>query len=262
MGVQYRRDNLSMLERSIDSVLCQTYCELELIICERGSTAHAKQLLKSYCETDSRVKLIDGETAKSFSEQLNMCIAQAKGDFIARMDDDDYSYPERFERQLNYLYKNPEAAFVGCNVKLMQDGADAGFQRFPENPQVKDFLFSMPFIHPSLVFRKQALEAVGGYSELDRCERCEDYDLLLRLYEKGYFGANLQTEYFIYTLPPNGVTSRSFRDRVNETKTRFARYKALKLLPIALPYALKPLAVWLVPSRALALLKRKIVIKK
>lgn len=255
MGVKYTRPETDTLKRSIDSVLNQTYENIEFIICERGSTAEAKALLSSYAGRDGRVVLLDGSAAGSFSEQLNIAIGRASGGLIARMDDDDYSFPERFRRQAEYLRAHDDIAFVGCNVRLVQDGNDAGAQRFPERPSARDFLFSMPYIHPAIIFRKRALDAVGGYSTLGRCSRCEDYDLLLRLYEKGFVGANIQEPLFAYTLPAGGKTTRNFRDRINEMKTRFVRFRALGLMPGAFVYAIKPMAVWLMPSGLLAAMK-------
>ena len=211
MGIKYCRPELDTLRRSLDSILAQTYAEFELLICERGSSHLAKELLADYASRDPRVRVIDGSGA----------------------------------------------ACVGCNVRLIQDGGDVGAQCFPENPQVRDFLFSMPFIHPALIFRREALEAAGGYSTLPRCDRCEDYDLLLRLYEMGYSGANMQEFLFRYSLPHNGISTRTLRDRTNEVRTRWARFSALGLLPKALPYALKPWAVWLVPRNTLRRLKEK-----
>ena len=154
MGIKYCRPELDTLRRSLDSILAQTYAEFELLICERGSSHLAKELLADYASRDPRVRVIDGSGAGSFSEQLNICLGQSRGAWIARMDDDDYSEPERFEKQLAYLRTHGGTAFVGCNVRLIQDGGDVGAQCFPENPQVRDFLFSMPFIHPALIFRR------------------------------------------------------------------------------------------------------------
>lgn len=257
MGVMYRRQELDTLRRAVDSILCQTHGALELIICEKGSSEAAKQLLREYADADSRVRLIDGTAAENFSAQLNMCIQAAGGRWIARMDDDDMSFPERLEKQLAFLKAHEEFGFVGCNVRLIQDGEDIGAQRFPEAPTVKDFLFSMPFIHPTLMFRRDVLDAVQCYSVLPRCNRCEDYDILMRLYGKGICGANMDKEYFAYTLPSQGITNRSFGDRVNEMKTRFACFGQLGLMPKAFPYAVKPLVLWFMPKRLLAKLKRK-----
>ena len=255
MGVKYNRKELDTLKRSIDSVLAQTYSRFELIICERGSSVKARKLLETYACSDSRVTIIDGSGTNSFSEQLNMCLKQSKGVWIARMDDDDFSFPERFEKQMAYLKAHKEIAFVGCNTKLVQDGEAAGVWKFPEQPQIRDFLFSMPFVHPTLMFRRNSLEAVDGYSTLPYCERCEDYDLLLRLYEKGFYGANMQEILFAYTLPHNGITTRTFRDRINESKMRYARFRALGLLPGASFYVVKPLAVGLIPAHLLKAMK-------
>lgn len=257
MGIKYVRDELNTLCRSIDSILEQTHTELELIICERGSSGPAKEKLAEYAAADSRIKLIDGTAAGSFSEQLNICLEHSSGKWIARMDDDDYSFVQRLEKQLEYLMTHTDISFVGCNVELIQDGKEAGAQLFPERPQARDFLFNMPYIHPALMFKREALEAANGYSTLARCERCEDYDLLLRLYEKGYCGANMQEILFAYSLPANGRTSRNLKDRINEMKTRYSRFKALGLLPRSILYVIKPLAVWLIPSGLLAALKAK-----
>lgn len=257
MGVKYCRDELDTLRRAMDSVLCQTHTALEFIICEKNSTEAAKLLLQNYADNDRRVRLIDGSAAQNFSAQLNMCLNAARGEWIARMDDDDFSFPQRLEMQLSFLKSHEQFGFVGCNVGLVQDGREIGVQRFPQEPQVKDFLFSMPFIHPALMFRRSVLDDVQGYSELPRCNRCEDYDMLLRLYGKGIRGANIQTVYFSYSLPPLGITNRSFRDRVNEMKTRYCCFRQLGLLPKALPYVVKPVILWFMPKRLLARLKQK-----
>lgn len=111
--------------------------------------------------------------------------------------------------------------------------------------------------HPALIFRREALEAAGGYSTLPRCDRCEDYDLLLRLYEMGYSGANMQEFLFRYSLAAQRDIHAHPARQDDEVRTRWARFSALGLLPKALPYALKPWAVWLVPRNTLRRLKEK-----
>ena len=257
MGVRYRREDTMLLKRAIDSILSQNLDDFEFIICERESTSDAKKLLSDYAESDKRVILIDGNECNSFAEQLNKCLSVANGRFIARMDDDDYSFPMRFQAQVEFLESHHEYAFVGCQCLLECDGKVVGKTSFPKEPESKDFLFSQPYIHPALMFLREAIDAAGGYSLLPRCVRCEDYDLLLRLYELGFKGINLQEPYFQYTFPHNFITSRSLRDRLNETKTRFVRFKALGLMPKAFIYAIKPLIVALIPPKMLAKLKSR-----
>ena len=81
------------------------------------------------------------------------------------MDDDDISHPDRLQKQLAYLEQHPEIDFLGCNVNQIMDGRDLGVRCLPERPAVRDFLFTMPYVHPALLFRRDVLENVGGYRE-------------------------------------------------------------------------------------------------
>ena len=256
MGVRYRREDLSLLERSIRSIQAQTYSHWELLICERDSTPAAKERLDRFEQEDPRIQILDGGDRAGLRGQLNQCLKVAKGDWIARMDDDDVSAPDRLSVQMAYLQEHSEAAFVGCVAKLERDGNPAGMRRLPEKPTVRDFLFVQPFLHPTLLFRREVLEVVGGYCEETRCLGCEDYDLLLRLYERGLVGANIQEPLFTYTLPPLGSKKLTMALRWNEVRTRYVRFKSLGLLPGALPYVVKPVAVGLIPEHALEKLKR------
>ncbi|WRS27298.1 glycosyltransferase [Oscillospiraceae bacterium MB08-C2-2] len=243
------------MERSVRSILKQTYSHFEFLICQYNSTTSACELLESLQKEDGRIRLIDGTSADTLAQKLNRCLKEAKGTLIARQDDDDYSQPARLERQVYYLSNNPGIAFVGCEVRLMQGKRIVGMYRFPERPIVRDFLFTQPFIHPTLVFYKNVLNAVDGYCEENRCDGCEDYDLLLRLYERGYMGANIQHPYFIYTIPDKGKTNGTIHRRINEMKTRFVLFRRMGLLPKAFPYVCKPVLVGLIPSVLLDRLK-------
>lgn len=248
MGIRYLRNDLMLLDRSIRSILDQTYQHFEFLICENGSTPAASRLLQQYAEQDCRIRLIAGSGLDRLAQKLNRCLKYSRGMWIARMDDDDYSSPERFERQIRWLSAHPNIAFTGCFVELEQDNSLIGVRKLPEFPKVKDFLFAQPFIHPALLFRREVLDVVGGYCEKTGCAGCEDYDLLLRLYEKGYAGANIQEPLFRYTLPPKGTCNRTMGMRVNEVRTRFARFQSLGLLPQYFPYVVKPIIVGLIPQ--------------
>lgn len=258
MGVYYRRSEVSLLTRSVNSILSQSVADLELLICDDGSNEDSRQWLDDAAKRDSRIRLIRKGTVFDLASKLNLCLTEAKGRWIARMDDDDYARPQRFERQLAYLEDNPQITFVGCNVNLVCDGEIVGRRTFVEYPQVQDFYFKQPFIHPSLTFKREELAAVGGYSEDKRQQLCEDYDLLLRLYGAGYRGANLQEILLDYTVPATAKGSRKMKHRWNEAVTRYQRFKELGVLPGALPYVVKPLAVGLLPEFVLKRLKKNL----
>ena len=257
MGTLYRREDTALLRRAVDSILTQSFGDLELLVCDDGSSAEAAALLDGAAQRDPRVRLIRPGGVYPLPHKLNACLRAARGAYIARMDDDDLSRPDRLEKQLAYLRAHPDIAFAGCNVELLRGGQPAGQWRFPEFPGVEDFFMRQPYVHPALLFRREALEAVGGYSEDKRQLLCEDYDLLLRLYEKGLRGANLQDCLLDYTLPETARGSRRMRHRWNEAVTRYQRFRALGKLPGALPYVVKPLAVGLLPEGILRQIKRK-----
>ena len=257
MGVLYPSEDVKRLDRAICSVLRQTYSGFELLICDDGSSVSAKNLLDSYATRDNRVRLIRGIKDTSLSAKLNACIKASTGEYLARMDDDDECYPERLEKQLDYLEHHPDIAFVGCNVELVRPDGCIGRWTFPEKPKIEDYYIRLPFVHPSLVFRKTALTAVNGYSEEKRCFKCEDYDLLLRLYEKDFYGANIQEVLFRYSVPEQAKEGRTMRDRICEVQTRWVRFRSLGCLHKALPYVIKPVLTGLLPKRVLASIKER-----
>lgn len=257
MGVYYHRQDLFLLKRSVASILEQSFTNFEVLICDDGSCPEAKKYLAQIAKQDNRISFVHREKGFSLPEKLNACLKVARGQLLARMDDDDYSYPERFEKQLKALGEHPEIAFVGTNIEVQRKGKLAGESRFPEKPQVKDFFFTQPYAHPTLMFRRSALLDANGYSESPYCILCEDYDLLLRLYTKGYQGINLQENLLLYNLPDRPKGSRKLRHRWNETITRYCRFKELGVLPEALPYIIKPLAVGITPEPILNIFKEK-----
>lgn len=257
MGTRYISDDISLLRNSVTSILCQTLTEYEFVICDDGSSENAKKYLEYVSETDARIRLVRNEKCLNLASKLNLCLRYSKGYFLARMDDDDWSYPNRLEKEVQFLRNHQNIAYVGCDVALVQDGEKIGERYLPKYPMVEDFYFTQPYIHPALMFRRAILEAVGGYDESTDCLLCEDYDLLLRLYKAGYVGANLQEILLDYTIPSSPKGSRRMRHRMNEMKTRYKRFKELGKLPMALPYIFKPVIVGLIPDSLLEKLKEK-----
>lgn len=255
MGVYYQRASLELLETAVRSVLEQDWRNLELLVCDEGSSPAAREFLEALARQDGRLRLVQGENKRLLPEKLNACLRVAKGDWIARMDDDDYSCPQRLMRQMEFLERHSEIAFVGCQVEYVTIEGSIPSQ-FPARPTPTDFYFSMPFIHPALLFRREALERVGGYDESPVCHLCEDYDLLLRLYEQDLQGANLDECLFRYSLAGTEGNRRSLSARMNEARVRYRHFHALGLLPGAFPYVVKPLTVALLPRGLLNHLRR------
>jgi len=257
MGVYNQRSDTTMLQRAVQSILGQSYGDFEFLICDDGSCEAVTSALDEFASGDPRIRLLRGGGKYTLPQKLNYCLRFAKGRYIARMDDDDYSFPERFELQMKLLSENPEISFIGSNVNLIRNGKLIGERILPAFPKKEDFLFVQPYIHPTLIFRREALDIVGGYSEKRWQLLCEDFDLLLRMYEKGLIGCNVQKTLFDYTLPPIGRSKRKFQHRLNEAVTRWERFQSLNMLPAALPYVVKPLIVGLIPEKILERMKER-----
>lgn len=257
MGVYNTSSITEGLDHSIQSILQQTYADFEFLICDDGSSKKTQELLENCSRKDNRIRLVRTGKAFTLPQKLNVCLMYAKGEYIARQDDDDYSVKSRFEKQIDFLESHSNIAFVGCNAEEFCNQKTGGKREFPQYPSKEDFLFKMPFLHPTLMFRKVALDAANGYDESKWTILCEDYDLLLRLYEKKFSGANLQENLFLYHVSDQDYKKRKYRHRVNEAVTRYRRFKALNMLPKALPFVIKPLIVGLIPHQALNWIKKR-----
>ncbi len=146
MGVYYQREDLALLRRSVESILRQDWEDFEFLICDGGSRKEACRLLEDCAETDPRVRLIRPGTGRyDLATKLNACLHEARGSYIARMDDDDESHAKRLSKQLAALVAHPEIAFVGCNVRLFRANCCVGERRLPLQPEVRDFYFVQPY---------------------------------------------------------------------------------------------------------------------
>ena len=255
MGVFRKNKPINHLEESIRSVLEQTAPPLEILICDDGSDIKTKQKLSELAAADDRIKLLREGRQSSLAHKLNLCLSYASGEWIARQDDDDISDRFRFQKELQFLESNPGFSFVGCNTVLFDEKGIYGKRYFPERPQIKDFFFRQPYLHPTLMFRRSCLDVVDGYHDAPHTELCEDYDLLLRLASAGFVGANLDELLYCYRVSRK-LSRRKMKYRLNECATRFLRFRDLNLLPQAIPYVIKPILVGLLPTCILNKIKQ------
>ena len=185
MGV-YNCKRLDLLEKSIYSIINQTYTDWEFLICNDGSSdENTLKSLKEYERIDSRIRILSYEDNQGLSYALNTCIKQSKGEYIVRQDDDDESKPQRIQQLVSFMDKHPEYAVVGSLADVVDDRGVWGGYELEEIPSKKSFYWNSPFIHPSVIMRRIALEEVCGYRVAKETGRCEDYDLFMRMYAAG-----------------------------------------------------------------------------
>ncbi|GAA0606380.1 glycosyltransferase EpsE [Virgibacillus siamensis] len=256
MGI-YNTNNEKKLKDSIGSILNQTFTDFEFIICDDGSTDGTFDLITKITEQDDRVKILRSQTNKGLAKALNTCIEIATGEYIARMDADDISTLDRFEKQIDFLDNNPEYALVGSSIILFDEKGDWGRRQMMKLPNTESFLFGPPFIHPSIIIRKSAILTLNGYRVDKETLRCEDYELFMRLYSMNMKGYNIQESLLKIRENHEAFSRRKYKYRFDEAKVRAKGFKSLGLLPKGWPYVLKPLIVGLIPQRVLKAIKNE-----
>ncbi|MCX6954110.1 MAG: glycosyltransferase [Verrucomicrobia bacterium] len=178
--------------RAVESIRAQTWADWELVIVDDGSTDGTREILRGLAEVERRIRLIEREHA-GVAEAANAGAAAARGAFIARMDADDVSWPERLARQVEYLEApaSREVGVIGCGVEFGGDRvANAGYALHvdwvnslvtPEEIALNRFV-EQPVVNPSVLFRRELVARHGGYRDGDFPE---DYELWLRWLDAG-----------------------------------------------------------------------------
>jgi len=168
------------LKQAVESILNQSFKDFEFIIVNGNSVDKSLEILRDFQQKDERIKLVSGEN-KGLIYSLNEGVKMAQGEYIVRMDADDVSYPNRLEKQLKYVQ---EKGLDVCGT--WAEGVDAfgskirEMQYPPDANKIKTFtLLHSPFIHPSVIFRKDVFDEVGGYRSFFK--HIEDYELWTRL---------------------------------------------------------------------------------
>ena len=213
------------IEKTIRSVLNQTYTDYELIMCDDGSTDGTYALAQSYAEKHGNIKVLKNEKNMRLAYSLNHCLSVAEGEYIARMDADDISCPTRFEKQVEFLENHPEIDLLGTSITV-KDGDELLYNRIYEYDPIKSvYLTASPFAHPTLMIRKSVLDALGGYRVSPETMRCEDLDLWFRFAIAGYKGVNLPDPLYLYQESLADYKKRTVKAALGIRKVYLKYYK-------------------------------------
>ncbi len=196
------------LREAIDSILNQTFSDFELLVVDDGSTDGSPDIVRTYI--DPRVKLIALPTNQGLTIAPNQAHKVAKGEYIARMDCDDISLPQRLAKQVKYLDQHPDIAVVGAQcVYVDTEGkifpSQNTFRCAREHTSIRwTASYECPFVHSSAMYRRQVVwDRLGGYNE--SISFAEDFELWLRLLGNGYQGANMDETLVKYRIHPKSV---------------------------------------------------------
>lgn len=176
------------LQESVGSILNQTFRDLEFVLIDDGSTDGSDALLREIAAKDARLRLIVRPN-KGLTKSLNEGLALCRGEYIARMDADDVSLPQRLEKQVAYLRDHPECVLLGSRVLRIDpygsplDESDNKLTHEEIDKQLLTEGLGFAITHPVATFRRDAAMKVGGYRE--QFTASQDLDMWLRLAEVG-----------------------------------------------------------------------------
>ncbi len=173
------------IKTAIESILNQTYKDFEFIIVNDCSTDKTLKIIEDYAKKDKRIKVISNTENQKIAKTLNIGLKEAQGEYIARMDADDWSYPDRIEKQVDFMEKNPEVVLSSGNMEI----CDAELNRrntsnYPCSDEDirKVFLQYNPTVSPAMIWRSKISEEVGGFSPNTMSE---DYMFFMDMSSKG-----------------------------------------------------------------------------
>jgi hypothetical protein len=219
----------SFIAKAIDSILCQTFHDLELIIVDDASTDDTEKIISAY--DDARVRLVRNQSNLGIATSRNRGIAFASGDYIALLDADDIALPTRLSEQVGFLEDNPEYGMVGSWIEFIDKAGNSngGGMRYEATPDEIPILllFNNCFAQSTVTIRRTILP-VGPYKMM---AQAEDYDLWTQLVKKAKVW-NLQKVLVQYRMHDSNVSLSRLEEQEACTVNVIRQYlKELQIVP-------------------------------
>jgi glycosyltransferase involved in cell wall biosynthesis len=214
---------IQYIKESVDSIINQTFKEFEFIIIDDCSTDGTFEYLQNL--SDPRINLIRKAQNSGYTNSLNMGLKIAKGVYIARMDGDDISLPDRFAKQISFMDENSDTVVCGGGYEAI--GLDFKFVPKSSNDEiVLELMYCSPFAHPTVFMRNNILKEYNiQYNP--KYEPAEDYKLWTKLSEYGKL-ANLNDVLLYYRVHQNQTTN--LRSNSQREITKLITFEYLKNL--------------------------------
>lgn len=219
----------STLEEALDSLYAQTYQDFKIILCEDGSSDNTYQVASDYATKHDNIILLKNDRNMGLNYTLNRCLECADTEYVARMDGDDISLPERFEKEITFLDEHPEYAVVSCPMIYFDEQGDFARGKGGYESTKNRLIYGTAFCHAPCMVRTEAYMSVGGYTTDKRLLRMEDYNLWTKMFAKGYRGYVLDECLYKMRDDRNATSRRNFKGRINSIYAHYIAHKTLKL---------------------------------
>lgn len=232
----YKKENPKYLKEALDSIFCQTVRSDDVVLVEDGLLPdNLEVVVRDYERQYHELHVVRFEQNRGLGVALNEGMRYCKHDIIARADTDDINHPDRFEQELKVLLEHPEYDLISAWIDEFVDNPKQihSQRRLPEKPEdiYKYGKHRCPVNHPVAMYRKKAVEKVGGY-QTDLFP--EDYYLWMKMLKAGYKFYNIQDSLLSFRYNPETIKKRGgWRYAVDEAKTQWKAYHQLHYLSIA-----------------------------
>lgn len=216
------------IRQTIDSVIAQNFCGWELLVIDDGSIDNTENIINEYINKDKRIIHFKNEVNLGIQKTLNKGLGGAEGEYIARIDDDDqWIDKDKLKRQVEFLNDNPEYVLVGTGAIVTNEKGQELFRYLlPEKDQDirNKILMKNCFTHSSVLFRKESVVKLGGYTEEGNVKHLEDYDLWLKLGTIGKL-ANLPVWGINFMIRDDSLSSMNKLDQFKRNVILIKKYK-------------------------------------
>lgn len=224
-----------VVRASLESIKNQTFSRFECIVVDESTNPELAKACQSVCAEDPRFIYLHPTERIGLPNSLNLAISQARGRVIARFDSDDVCMSERLALQVAFLDAHPEISVVGGALNIISDeGRVVAHRRYPEDSVkiAKGMQLTTTIAHPTVMFRREAIEQYGGYNPDFRF--AEDLDLWLRWMNAGLSFANLPQVLVHYRQDNTRRSQLHWRYNLRARTSNFSsRYSILRILGIA-----------------------------
>ena len=203
------------LQEALDSLYAQTYRNFEIVLCDDGSTDDTYSIAEANAKAHPEmITLLRNDRNMKLAATLNRCISVARGEYLARMDGDDISHPERLARQVAFLDAHPEYDLVSTLLTRFDSrGVWMKSAVKKQEPDKKSLIFGVPFVHASCVMRRNAIDEIGNYTAAPKVERAEDVYLWYKFFKAGKRGYVLAELLYSMRDDRNAACRRRISDR-------------------------------------------------
>lgn len=228
------KEEIHYLKESINSILNQTYKDFELIfLLDNPSNQDIIDLLNDYCKKDNRIRFYINEENLGLAKTLNKALTLVNGEYIARMDADDVSMPDRLEKQLEYLVNNGYDLIGGLSNMIDEEGnLIYSIKSVPQDfDNIKKALcYNQVISHPTWFGKTEVFKKLEGYRLIPLCE---DTDFTLRAVLKGFKISNYNNTVLNYRVTKNSISRSNLYEQFLYLQFITNKYKKGEIASLA-----------------------------